>query len=132
MPTHTSLPPVLIVVVAALLGCTDTKSNTPSTDSEVPASTQNDAARVDGVLKIAVMADGTIYVNSKTVPIDSLSSKLDEIGDVKEIWYHREAPEAAEPHENVMKVIAEIANRRLPVAMYLDRDFKQRVNLGGQ
>lgn len=85
-----------------------------------------------GVVKIAVMADGTVYVNSEKVPIDSLSSKLDEIGEVKEIWYYREAPEAAEPHENAMKAIAEIANRQLPIAMYLDREFKQRANLGGQ
>ena len=78
------------------------------------------------------MADGIVYVNSETVPIHSLSSELDEIGEIKEIWYHREAPEAAEPHENSMKAIAEIANRKLPIAMYVDREFKQRANLGGQ
>lgn len=43
----------------------------------------------------------------------------------------REAPEAAEPHENAMKAIALIADRKHPIAMYLDRDFTQRMNLGG-
>jgi len=84
----------------------------------------------DGVVKIAVLTDGSVIVDSETVPIESLASKLDSLGDIQEIWYYRESPEAAEPHENALTVIAEIANRRLPIAMYLDQDFTQRATFG--
>jgi len=97
----------------------------PVSQSNATSDDQN-----DGVVKIAVLTDGTVIVDSETVPIDSLASKLDSIGDIKEIWYHREAPEVAEPHENAMKTIAEIANRKMPIAMYLDRDFTQRAAFG--
>ncbi len=131
MPTCSLLRVIHVFAVAVLLGCSDTPSYVPS--SSAGANSQpSDRTNLDGVVKIAVMADGIIYVNSETVPIHSLSSKLDEIADIKEIWYHREAPDAAEPHENAMKAIAEIANRKHPIAMYVDREFQQRVNLRGQ
>jgi len=88
-------------------------------------------ANSNSIAKVSVMVDGTVYLNSEVIPIDSFGTKLDALGDIKEIWYHREAPEAAEPHENAMKAITEIANRGLPVAMYLDREFTQRANFGG-
>jgi hypothetical protein len=69
-------------------------------------------------------------VNAEAVSIDSLATKLDALGDIQEVWYHRESPDAAEPHENAMKVIEEIAKRRLPIAMYLDRDFTKRATFG--
>lgn len=131
MPTCFLLRVIPVLAVAVSLGCNDTPSYAPS--SSAGANSQSsDPTNSDGVVKIAIMADGIVYLNSKTVPIHSLSSELDEIGEINEIWYHREAPEAAEPHENAMKAIAEIANRKLPIAMYVDREFKQRVNLGGQ
>ena len=76
------------------------------------------------------MTDGTVYVNDKNVPIDLLGAKLDELGDIQEVWYHRANPEAADPHENAMKTIAEIAKRKHPVATYLDRGFTRRLNAG--
>ena len=131
MPTCSLLRVIAVLAVAVLLGCSDTPSSAPS--SSAGANPQSsDPTNSDGVVKIAVMADGIVYVNSETVPIHSLSSELDEIGEIREIWYHREAPAAAEPHENAIKAIAEIAKRKLPIAMYVDREFKQRVNLGVQ
>lgn len=110
-------------------GCTDTKMPSKSSDAQVP-SHDNRNFRADGIVKIAVLTDGTVIVNSEAVPIGSLAPKLDAIGDIKEIWYHREAPDAAEPHENAMKTIEEIANRKLPIAMYLDRAFTKRATFG--
>ena len=120
---------IIAFLMLASAGCTE--QTTPSEPSNpVPQTNTNSAGQNDGVVKIAVLTDGTVIVNSETVPIDSLASKLDSIGDIKEIWYHREAPDVAEPHENAMKAIAEIANRKLPIAMYLDRDFTQRATFG--
>jgi hypothetical protein len=110
-------------------GCSDQNM---SSDSTTPATQSISGADIQsgGVVKIAVLTDGTVIVNAETVPIESLASKLDSIGAIKEIWYHREAPDAAEPHENAMKAIAEIANRKRPIAMYLDRGFTKRWNFG--
>ncbi|TWT77580.1 hypothetical protein [Neorhodopirellula pilleata] len=120
---------VLLLVSLVTAGCADPKMQSEPSDP-VSQSQTNPDGQNDGVVKIAVLTDGTVIVNSETVPIESLASKLDSISDIKEIWYHREAPDAAEPHENAMKAIAEIANRKLPIAMYLDRDFTQRATFG--
>ena len=83
-----------------------------------------------GAHRRPVMIDGTILVNADSVSVDSLATKLDSLGEITEVWYHRESPDAAEPHENAMKAIAEIANRKLPIAMYLDSEFTQRASFG--
>ena len=120
---------VLLLVSLVTVGCTDPKMQSEPSDP-VPQSNTNSDGQNDGVVKIAVLTDGTVIVNSEVVPIESLASKLNTIGDIKVIWYPREAPVAAEPHENAMKTIAEIANRKLPIAMYLDRGFTQRATFG--
>lgn len=120
---------VLVALLIVSSGCGDSGTSPVSSTPAIQSSTGTDG-NSDGVVKIAVLTDGTVFVNSESVAIDSLASKLDSIDDIKEIWYYREAPDAAEPHENAMKTIAEIANRELPIAMYLDRDFTQRANLG--
>jgi len=116
---------LLVPLVLLVSGCSDSGTSSQTSD---PATQSNTYA--EGVVKIAVLTDGTVFVNSESVSIDSLASKLDSMGDIKEIWYHREAPDASEPHDNAMKAIAEIANRKLPIAMYLDRNFTQRANFG--
>lgn len=118
----------LMPLLLLLSGCSDQK--TP-TDSATPA-TQSIASAEDhsnGVVKIVVTMDGTVEVNSAIVPIESLASKLDSMGDIKEIWYHRASPDAAEPHRNAIKVMVEISSRKLPIAFYLDRDFTKRANI---
>ena len=120
---------VLLLLSLVTVGCTDPKMQSEPSDP-VPQSNTNSDGQNDGVVKIAVLTDGTVIVNSEVVPIESLASKLNTIGDIKVIWYYREAPDAAEPHENAMKTIAEIANRKLPIAMYLDRGFTQRATFG--
>ena len=129
MQNHTVRLALLVPLFLLSSGCSDTPL---SSNSKTPTIQSNSDADGDtgGVVKIAVLTDGTVFVNSETVPIDSLASRLDTLGDIKEIWYHREAPDAAEPHENAMKAIAEIANRKLPIAMYLDRAFTQRASFG--
>ena len=112
----------LIAAICCLVGCNDSSSTV--------APPANDTATTANVAKVAVMADGTVYLNSESVPIDSLATKLDALGDITEAWYHRESPDAAEPHENAMKAIAEIASRKLPIAMYLDREFTKRASFG--
>jgi len=116
---------VLLLVPLVTAGCTDPKTQSEQTNP-MPQSNTTSAGQTDGVVKVAVLTDGTVIVNAETVPIDSLASKLDSLGDIKEIWYHREAPDAAGPHENAMKTIEELANRKRPIAMYLDRAFTQR------
>ncbi len=120
---------ILLFAYLLAAGCAGTKMQSKPTDVETQSSGVSDVG-ADGIVKIAILTDGTVFVNSETVPIDSLASKLDSIGDIKEVWYHREAPDAAEPHENAIKAIAEIANRKLPIAMYLDRDFTKRATFG--
>ena len=87
------------------VGCSNSE-NLPNQDI---SNTQPDTGtELPSVVKIAVMSDGNVFVNSEAVPIESLGSKLDACGNIKEVWYHREAPDAAEPHENAMKVIGPI------------------------
>jgi len=111
---------LLFLVLSA--GCTDATDPETQGAAAIPANDETDPA---GVVKIAVMTDGTVEVNSEAVPIDSLSTMLDTLGDIQEVWYYRESPEAAEPHENAIKVIDEIADRKLPIAFYVDRDFTE-------
>ena len=126
MITHHSFFIIAVFAGALLVGCSESPPDSPDANSSAA-----NPSKSDGIVKIAVMANGTVFVNDDTVPLNSLSSKLDGISEIKEVWYHREAPEAAEPHENAMKAIALIADRKHPIAMYLDRDFTQRMNLGG-
>ena len=121
------LIPTLVLAVTCFVGCND--SPTANSDPAAEASTSS-APSTKNVAKVAVMVDGTILINSESVSVDSLATKLDSLGEITEVWYHRESPEAAEPHENAMKAIAEIANRKLPIAMYLDSEFTQRASFG--
>ena len=130
MSTRVRLRPPVLVLLLILLGCRETGSTPPAA---APAKTQLPASpESNRIVKIAVLVDGTVLVNSEPVPIDSFGDKLDAITNIEAFWYHRENPQAGEPHENAMKVIAELVNRKLPVAMYLDREFTQRLELGGQ
>lgn len=124
MPSTYLKQTIPAMALAILAGCNDT--GPPSQDAVSSSSSEDDGV----VAKIAVMTDGTVYVNSESVTIEALASKLDELGKIREVWYHREAPEAAEPHDNAMTVIAEIADRGLPIAMYIDAEFKERATFG--
>ena len=130
MRACSSVPVVSAFAAVLFLGCGDTPIDLPSssgTDSPFSESNDNDA-----VVKIAVMADGSVFVNSEMVPIDSFSSKLDELGEITEIWFHREVPEAAEPLDNASRAFLEIVNRKLPIGIFLDPDFKRRTTIDGQ
>jgi hypothetical protein len=117
-------PAALVCLFVVVTGCSDSGKSTGSHGAANPA------VPTKGVVQIAVLADGTVLVNSEPVATESLAAKLDSIGDIQEFWYHREGPENAEPHENAMKVVDELAKRKLPIAFYLDRDFTQRVKFG--
>jgi hypothetical protein len=121
----------LVFLFVLALGCSNSGKSTDSHDAAAPANAAaNPAGKIEGVVKIAVLTDGTVLVNSEPVAIDSLAAKLDSSGEIKEFWYHREGPEDADPHENAMKVVEEMAKRRLPIAFYLDRGFTQRAKFG--
>ena len=107
------------------LGCNGVET---AGDSEVDSA--ESTLSEEEISKVAVMVDGTVYLNSEAIPIESLAEKLEALSAVKEIWYFRESPEAEEPHENAMKAIEAIANRKLPIALYTDREFTHRLKLG--
>ncbi len=117
----------LLSLILLLSGCTDpSMPSDPATSATQPS--LNSGGDSGDIVKIAVLANGTVVVNSEAVSIDSLASKIDSIGTIKEIWYYREDPDTAEPHENAMITIEEIANRKLPIAMFLDRAFTHRMS----
>ena len=79
-----------------------------------------------GVAQVAVMLDGTVYLNGKEIDADKIAEEFDALGEITEIWYHRENPEGGQ-HENVMKVVREIDNRGVNIELYLDPDFTEHL-----
>jgi len=75
-----------------------------------------------GVAQIAVMLDGTVYLNGTEIDAEKIPEKFDELGEIEEIWYHREDPSAGQ-HENVMKVVREIDSHGVNIELYLDAEF---------
>ncbi len=95
-------------------------------DSEL---TEPDASLgIGAITQIAVMADGSVFVNREAIPIQVIGAKLDEICP-RIVLYFREHSNAPNPHPNSMAVIDEIRKRGLPIAMFIDPDFTQQASM---
>ncbi|MCV2371403.1 hypothetical protein [Roseateles oligotrophus] len=79
-------------------------------------------------MRVAVLADGRIELNGKTVPVSQFAAlaKLGTSG-VKQVCLHRQDPEAAEPHPSMMVVLDALMKLTLPIAFYWDAQFQKRV-----
>ena len=81
-----------------------------------------------GAIRIAVFSQGRVEVNGREAAVADIPQKLDQLmkyGSV--VCVHREHPESAEPHPNMIKVLDMVIARKLPVAFYWDAKFQKRV-----
>ena len=78
-------------------------------------------------LKIVVKADGTIFADGAQSDLADLSRRLDVLKEKKGVvWYHRANP-GGEPHPQAMATIKLVADKQLPIAMFLKEDFSERM-----
>jgi hypothetical protein len=88
-------------------------------------------AQVQRALKIAALADGTLWADAKEVDLASLEAHLDKLKREKGVvWYYRENP-AREPHPRAMEAIKLIVKYELPVTMSTKPDFSDYVDASG-
>jgi hypothetical protein len=114
---------LIIMSCCAAVGC--------SRDPAQPLSTARQPSG-EKPAKIVVTEQGAVYLNEREVPIDDLEAEVRELGNsIDCFWYHRELPQADEPHPNALKVIEIMAGFELPIALYFDRQFTQRVGPTG-
>jgi hypothetical protein len=84
------------------------------------------------VLKVAVMADGSITVDGSPATIDSLRVSLKRLAEQKGIvWYYRQAGEAKAPPESA-EVIQAVIENRLPIRLSSRPDFSDAIGPDGK
>jgi hypothetical protein len=84
------------------------------------------------VLKIAVMANGSITADNSPVTIESLRDLLKTLAERKGVvWYYREACQSKAPVQarHVMQAVVE---NRLPVRLSTRPDYSNSVGPGGK
>ena len=88
-------------------------------------------AQAPRALKIAALADGTIWADAKPVDLASLDALLERLKSEKGVvWYFRENP-TREPHPRAMEVIKLVVKHGLPVSMSTKPDFSDYVDASG-
>jgi hypothetical protein len=84
------------------------------------------------VLKIAVMADGRITVNSSPTTIASLRISLQRLVEQRGVvWYYREAGQAEAPPEST-EVMQAVIENRLPIRLSSRPDFSDAIGPDGK
>ena len=121
---HHAFDTVLVLgILSAVTGCTNA-----DTKPKPPAKQTTEKFDDGKVSKIAVLNSGDVFLDGRQIPVEDVENEISKLGNsIEGFWYHRESPDAAEPHPNAMKVIEILAARRLPIAFYLDREFTQRM-----
>tara|TARA_R110000764_G_scaffold142277_1_gene230293 strand:+ start:523 stop:894 length:372 start_codon:yes stop_codon:yes gene_type:complete len=79
--------------------------------------------------RVFVAADGTVSLNRAVVAVEALPAALKKLQPtINVVCYSRENPEAFEPHPAALEALDAITELRLPVALYWDAGFQQRVH----
>jgi hypothetical protein len=72
-------------------------------------------------IRITVFADGRIELNGRQLDVSHVPSTLERlVPAATEFCIHRQHPEAAEPHPNMLKVLDAVTKYQRPVAFYWD------------
>jgi hypothetical protein len=83
------------------------------------------------VIKIAVMADGSITANGSPITIESWRESLKTLAEQKGVvWYYREAPQGPAPPQ-AMQVTRSVAENRLPIRLSTLPDYSNSVGRDG-
>ncbi len=86
------------------------------------------AVPANRIIKVKVAAGGEITADGQPVTLVQLAAKLADLKRAGgEVWYHRENP-AGGPHPNAMKVIALVAENKLPIKLSAKPDFSDAVD----
>jgi hypothetical protein len=87
---------------------------------------------VQPVLKVAVMADGSITVNGVPAPIASLRESLKKLSQEKGVvWYYRETGKT-EPPPKAKEVIQAVIDARLPIRLSSRPDYSDIIGADGK
>jgi len=79
-------------------------------------------------VRVAVFANGRIEINGSALDVSQLPSTFERLAPAAtEVCVHRQDPEAAEPHPNMLKVLDAVIRHRLPISFYRDASFRRRV-----
>ncbi len=82
-------------------------------------------------MKISVFKDGRITIDGDEVTIEDTPARIQSAsGTDTQVFYYREAGQE-EPHPNAMKVIAAIAEAKLPISLSTKPDFSTYVDAEG-
>ena len=84
------------------------------------------------VMKIAVLADGSITVDGGPTTIDALRASLKRLAEQRRVvWYYREAAEA-EPPAEAMQVLKAVVENRLPIRLSSRADYSDAIGMDGK
>lgn len=84
------------------------------------------------VLKIAVMANGSITADGEPTTIESLRASLKTLAERKGIvWYYREASQSKGPAE-ALEVTKAVIENRLPIRLSTRPDYSNSVGPDGK
>lgn len=68
-------------------------------------------------------------MNGKATQVKDIRRELAAVaGNNSVVCLHRENPQAAEPHPNMLKVLDAVIERKLSVAFFWDASFQKRVS----
>jgi hypothetical protein len=105
-----------------LAGCAD-KADHSSDPSAIPMAT--------AMLKVKVLADGTIMIDDRKVAVAELDEQMSSISKTGgTILYYREAADE-EPHPNSMKVIELVVKHQLPISFSSKPDYSDVIGPDG-
>jgi hypothetical protein len=83
-------------------------------------------------LKIAVMADGRIFVDGSLATIGSVRTSLQRLSSQKgAVWYYREAGQG-EPPPQAAEVMQAVIENRLPIRLSSRPDFSDAIGMDGK
>jgi len=84
------------------------------------------------VLKIAVLADGSVTVDGSPATVDSVRVSLKRLAEQNGVvWYYREAPDTKAPREATEVMEAVIANR-IPISLSSRPDYSDALGPDGR
>ena len=88
--------------------------------------------RTGPVVKIAVMSDGQILADGAPVTLQTLRSKLRDLGERHGVvWYYRELPGSTTPPPQAKMVIQAIIDAQLPVRLSSRPDYSDSIGADG-
>jgi hypothetical protein len=84
-------------------------------------------------VKVYISKAGEITVDGKAATIDEVERSFSDLAKKSGVvLYTRESPEEPGPHPNASKVIALVAQNRLPIRLCIKKDFSDALGPDGK